>query len=138
MTSAIRAFGPRPCALTVCRGCCCGDAGKHPGTDHDGQLRRLREAAAASEGRLLVRTSECLGPCGQANVVVVQPSTEGRRRGGRAAWVGWALDDDCTDDILAWVAAGGPGLAAPPATLALQLVPAPKPAPSPTRGGRRR
>ncbi|MCX4820425.1 (2Fe-2S) ferredoxin domain-containing protein [Streptomyces sp. NBC_01142] len=124
-TYAIRPFGARPCTLVVCRGCCCGDARKHPGTDHEGQLARLREAAAASGGRLAVRTSECLGPCGQANVIVVQPSTEGRRRGARASWIGWALDDDCIDDVLAWVRAGGPGLAEPPETLTLQLIPAP-------------
>ncbi|MFI5808316.1 (2Fe-2S) ferredoxin domain-containing protein [Streptomyces sp. NPDC051561] len=135
MTSAIRSFASRtrPCALTVCRGCCCGDARKHPGTDHQAQLHRLREAAAASAGRLTVRTSDCLGPCGQANVVVVQPSTEGRRRGGRAAWVGWALDDDSTDEILAWVAAGGPGIAKPPATLELQFFPAPVETKTPKR-----
>ncbi|MFF3458306.1 (2Fe-2S) ferredoxin domain-containing protein [Streptomyces sp. NPDC002730] len=124
-TYAIRPFGARPCTLVVCRGCCCGDARKNPGTDHEGQLARLREATAASDGRLAVRTSDCLGPCGQANVIVVQPSTEGRRRGARAAWIGWALDDDCTDDILAWVRAGGPGLAELPATLELQTIPAP-------------
>lgn len=127
--AAPRRFGARPCALTVCRGCCCGDARKNPGTDHEGQLARLRAAAAASGGRLVVRTSDCLGPCGQANIVVVQPSTEGRRKGARAAWVGWALDDDCTDDILAWVTAGGPGIAEPPATLTLQFVEAPATAP---------
>ncbi|OEJ24179.1 hypothetical protein AR457_06545 [Streptomyces agglomeratus] len=137
MTSAIRPFGPRPCALTVCRGCCCGEARKNPGTDHEGQLRRLRDAAAASGGRLAVRTSDCLGPCGQANIVVVQPSTEGRRRGGRAAWVGWALDDDATDDILAWVAAGGPGVAKPPATLALQFIAPPAEARQRARRGKR-
>lgn len=124
-TYAIRPFGARPCTLVVCRGCCCGDARKHPGTDHKGQLAKLREAAAASGGRVAVRTSECLGPCGQANVIVVQPSTEGRRSGAKAAWIGWALDDDCTDDVLAWVKAGGPGIAEPPATLALQLIPPP-------------
>lgn len=124
-TFAIRAFGARPCTLVVCRGCCCGDARKNPGTDHAGQLARLRDAAAASGGRLAVRTSDCLGPCGQANVIVVQPSTEGRRRGARAAWIGWALDDDATDDVLAWAAAGGPGIAEPPATLTLQMIPPP-------------
>lgn len=123
--SAIRPFRHRPCTLVVCRGCCCGNRSKHPGTDHDGQLALLREAAAASGGQIEVRTSDCLGPCGQANVIVVQPSTEGRRRGARATWIGWALDDDALEDVLTWVRAGGPGLAAPPATLALQTIPAP-------------
>ncbi|MGW1976290.1 (2Fe-2S) ferredoxin domain-containing protein [Streptomyces sp. NPDC001889] len=128
MTSpAIRPFRSRPCTLVVCRGCCCGSARKHPGTDHDGQLARLREAAAASGGRIEVRTTDCLGPCAQANVIVVQPSAEGRRRGARATWIGWALDDDAVDDLLEWARAGGPGLAEPPATLALQTIPAPLP-----------
>ncbi|MEV7671858.1 (2Fe-2S) ferredoxin domain-containing protein [Streptomyces sp. NPDC088752] len=126
MTPVPIRYGARPCSLVVCRGCCCGDARKNPGTDHEAQLARLREAAAASGGRLAVRTSDCLGPCAQANIVVVQPSTEGRRRGGRAAWVGFTLDDDCLDDILAWAEAGGPGIAPPPATLALQMVDPPK------------
>ncbi|MFD7445976.1 (2Fe-2S) ferredoxin domain-containing protein [Streptomyces sp. NPDC059909] len=117
----------RPCTLVVCRGCCCGDARKHPGTDHDAQLRRLLEAAAVSRGRIAVRTSDCLGPCGQANVVVVQPSTEARRRGARAVWVGFALDDDATEDLLAWAESGGPGVAEPSATLELQMIPAPSP-----------
>ncbi|MGP4001800.1 (2Fe-2S) ferredoxin domain-containing protein [Streptomyces sp. 8N706] len=117
-----RAYAARPCTLVVCRGCCCGDPRKHPGVDHQGQLDRLEAAAAGSGGRLAVRTTDCLGPCEYANVVVVQPSGAGRRKGGRATWVGWAADDHCTDDILAWAAAGGPGEAEPPATLALQFV----------------
>lgn len=121
-TLAIRPFGPRPCTLVVCRGCCCGDARKHPGTDHAGQLARLRRAAEGSDGRFAVRTTDCLGPCGQANVIVVQPSAEGRRRGARAAWIGWALDDDATGDVIDWAEAGGPGLAEPPATLTLQMI----------------
>ncbi|MEU1158997.1 (2Fe-2S) ferredoxin domain-containing protein, partial [Streptomyces sp. NPDC005918] len=95
---------------------------KHPGVDHAWQLERLRAAAAASRGRFAVRTSDCLGPCGQANIVVVQPSAEGRRKGGRASWVGFAMDDASIDEILAWAEAGGPGVAEPSATLALQLV----------------
>ncbi|MFI0986553.1 hypothetical protein [Streptomyces exfoliatus] len=126
MTPVPIRYGARPCSLVVCRGCCCGDARKNPGTDHAGQLARLREAAAASRGRLAVRTSDCLGPCAQANIVVVQPSTEGRRRGGRAAWIAFTLDDDSLDDILAWTAAGGPGVVPPPATLALQMIDPPK------------
>ncbi|MEU8520822.1 (2Fe-2S) ferredoxin domain-containing protein [Streptomyces sp. NBC_01216] len=115
-------YGARPCSLVVCRGCCCGDARKNPGIDHAGQLARLRRAAADSGGLLALRVSDCLGPCAQANVVVVQPSTEGRRRGGRAAWIGFTVDDDCVDDILAWTAAGGPGVAEPPDGLALQMI----------------
>ncbi|MFF4019643.1 (2Fe-2S) ferredoxin domain-containing protein [Streptomyces sp. NPDC001843] len=116
-----------PCTVVVCRGCCCGNPGKHPGTDHAGQLRRLRDAAA--EGGFAVRTTECLGPCDQANVLVVRPSAEGRRAGGRPAWVGFAMDDDCTAEVADWAAAGGPGVAEPPLALELQFVRAP-------RGGR--
>ncbi|MGW0365696.1 (2Fe-2S) ferredoxin domain-containing protein [Streptomyces sp. NPDC002990] len=130
----------RPCTLVVCRGCCCGDPRKNPGSDHAGQLARLRAAAEASEGRLAVRTSDCLGPCAQANVIVVQPTTEARRRGARAAWFGWALDDTATDEIIAWAEAGGPGAVPLPPTLDLHRIepPAPAPAkPAPRRSRRR-
>ncbi|MEU6097059.1 (2Fe-2S) ferredoxin domain-containing protein [Streptomyces sp. NPDC047079] len=114
----------RPCTLVVCRGCCCGNARKHPGSDHAWQLERLR--AAAAENGFAVRTTDCLGPCDQANVIVVQPSAAGRRAGGRATWIGFAMDDDCTEDVLRWAAAGGPGVVAPPATLELQFVRPPR------------
>ncbi|MEU9125830.1 (2Fe-2S) ferredoxin domain-containing protein [Streptomyces sp. NPDC048506] len=132
------AHADRPCTLVVCRGCCCGNPRKHPGTDHDGQLARFRAAAAESGGRLAVRTSECLGPCAQANLIVVQPSGEGRRRGGRPTWIGWALGDDSVDDILTWVTAGGPGVAGAPPALELQFVPSPGEAQSRARGRERR
>ncbi|MEV0371832.1 (2Fe-2S) ferredoxin domain-containing protein [Streptomyces sp. NPDC050636] len=128
----------RPCTLVVCRGCCCGSPRKHPGTDHEWQLARLRAAASESGGRLAVRTSECLGPCSQANIIVVQPSSEGHRRGGRAVWTGWVLGDDSTDDILTWAVAGGPGMAAPPPTLELQFVLSPGEAQARTRARARR
>ncbi|MEU2715505.1 (2Fe-2S) ferredoxin domain-containing protein [Streptomyces sp. NPDC007205] len=120
----LRAATPRPCTLVVCRGCCCGNPRKHPGTDHAWQLDRLH--AGAAEHGFQVRTTDCLGPCDQANVIVVQPSTAGRRAGGRAVWVGFAMDDDSTDDLLRWVQAGGPGIAEPPATLALQFIRPPR------------
>ncbi|MGW1379748.1 (2Fe-2S) ferredoxin domain-containing protein [Streptomyces sp. NPDC002446] len=126
----------RPCTVVVCRGCCCGNPHKHPGTDHERQLARLRAAAAESGGRLAVRTSECLGPCAQANLVVVLPSGEGRRRGGRVTWIGWALSEDSTGAILAWVRAGGPGVAAPGPALEPQCVPSPGQAQARARGGR--
>lgn len=119
---SIGSAAARPCTLVVCRGCCCGNPRKHPGTDHAWHLERMRAAAAESAGRFAVRTSECLGPCGQANIIVVQPSREGRRRGGRAVWVGFAMDDESIDEIVAWAEAGGPGIAAPSAALTLQVV----------------
>lgn len=115
----------RPCTVVVCRDCCCGSARKYPGTDHDGQLATLREAATASEGAFTVRTSDCLGICEHANVLVVQPSTQGRTRGGKIEWLGFALDEGITQDVLEYARAGGPGVAEPPATLELYRVPAP-------------
>ncbi|MBV7694416.1 (2Fe-2S) ferredoxin domain-containing protein [Streptomyces sp. TRM70350] len=116
----------QPCTLVVCRGCCCGNGRKHPGTDHAWQLDRLRAAAADSGGGFAVRTTDCLGPCDQANVVVVQPSTAARRAGARAVWVGFAMDDDCTGDLIDWAAAGGPGLAEPAVALQLQFIRPPR------------
>jgi len=131
--TAIGAAASRPCTLVVCRGCCCGNPRKYPGTDHDWQLDRLRAGADASGGRFVVRTTDCLGPCDQANVIVVQPSGAGRRAGGRPTWIGFAMDDDCTEDVLRWAAAGGPGIAEPPVTLELQFIRPPSEARSRTR-----
>ncbi|MEV8531924.1 (2Fe-2S) ferredoxin domain-containing protein [Streptomyces sp. NPDC051211] len=135
---ALAAHGPRPCTLVVCRGCCCGTSRKNPGTDHAAQLARLEEAAAGSEGRLAVRTVDCLGPCAQANIIVVQPSTEARRRGARATWFGWVLDDSATDDITAWALSGGPGSTPLPPALTLHQVDPPTPAPNPDRPKKQR
>ncbi|MGN9758261.1 (2Fe-2S) ferredoxin domain-containing protein [Streptomyces sp. SD31] len=123
-TFLIGAARERPCTLVVCRGCCCGNPRKHPGTDHAGQVEQLR--AAGAEHGFQVRTTDCLGPCDQANVIVVQPSGAGRRAGGRATWVGFAMDDDGIEEIVRWAAAGGPGLADPPVTLELQFIRPPR------------
>ncbi|MCB5168941.1 (2Fe-2S) ferredoxin domain-containing protein [Streptomyces bambusae] len=134
----IRPTAARPCTLVVCRGCCCGSSRKNPGTDHARQLARLHAAAAESGGRLAVRTSDCLGPCAQANVIVIQPSGEGRQRGGRAVWVGWALDDDATDEVAAYALAGGPGIAPLPPALDLQRIDPPADTRTPAPRRRRR
>lgn len=97
----------RPCTLVVCRGCCCGNPRKHPGTDHAWQLDRLRAAAADSASSFTVRMTDC-------------------RAGGRATWIGFAMGDTSTDDLLRWVTDGGPGLADPPATLELQFIHPPR------------
>ncbi|SDL80027.1 hypothetical protein [Streptomyces wuyuanensis] len=103
--------GPVPCRIVVCRDCCCGSP-KVTGVDHARQTARLAEQAP-------VRISDCLDVCDQANVIVVQPSAEGRAAGGRPAWFGLVNDQAATEDVAAWVRAGGPGLAEMPEILGL-------------------
>jgi (2Fe-2S) ferredoxin len=111
--------------VTVCRGCCCGTS-KHPDVDHAGQVARLRAAVAGTAGAAgaagapgvgRLRVSDCLDVCERSNVVVVSPSAAGRSAGGRPVWVGEVLHPDVLEAVLAWVRAGGPGLADPPADL---------------------
>lgn len=101
--------------VTVCRGCCCGTP-KIPRLDHDAQLADLRDSLAEVA---MVRRVDCLDACDHANVIVVQPSAEGRRAGGRPVWLGLVNDPDANADITTWVVAGGPGLAELPDILDL-------------------
>ena len=101
--------------VRVCRDCCCGTTGKHPGVDHDGLLDRLVATAGAGAR---VEVSTCLLACEKSNVVVVQPGAEGRLAGGRAVWLRAVLDTDAVDAIAGWVRDGGPGLADVPPGLA--------------------
>lgn len=110
------ASGAALSGVTVCRGCCCGTTAKVPRLDHAAQLADLR---ASLGGRGAVRVTDCLDACERANVIVVQPSAEGRRAGGRPVWLGLVNDRDAVADITAWVEAGGPGLAEPPGILDL-------------------
>ncbi|MFJ4841209.1 (2Fe-2S) ferredoxin domain-containing protein [Streptomyces sp. NPDC088746] len=112
-----KAAGPGPSrpTVSVCRGCCCGTE-KIPGVDHAGQLAHLRQSAGAAA---TVRAVECLDACEHGNVIVVQPSAEGRRAGGRPVWLGLVNDPHAVADIAAWAADGGPGLADAPEILDL-------------------
>ncbi|WP_067497216.1 hypothetical protein [Actinoplanes sp. TFC3] len=101
-------------ALTVCRDCCCGDAQKHPGVDHDAQLEAIRGAAGE---RHRVRVSECLKVCERSNVVVVHPTPAARRGGARLVHLGDILDDHLVDAVIGWLDDGGPGVAAVPQEL---------------------
>ena len=83
--------GAAPCTVTVCRGCCCGTP-KVPGLDHAAQLTDLRTSLAAVA---TVRPVGCLDACEQANVIVVQPSAEGRKAGGRPVWLGLLQPGPC-------------------------------------------
>ena len=112
---AVPAPGAARPTVTVCRGCCCGTP-KVPRLDHPAQLEDLRTSLADVA---LVRRVDCLDSCEYANVVVVQPSAEGRAAGGRPVWLGLVNDTDAASDIAAWVRAGGPGLVDPPDILDL-------------------
>lgn len=102
--------------VAVCRGCCCGTPAKVPRLDHEAQLTDLRSQLA---GVAMVRRTDCLDACERANVIVIQPSTEGRKAGGRPVWLGQVNAPDAAADITAWVKNGGTGLAEPPGILDL-------------------
>lgn len=99
--------------VTVCRGCCCGTAEKHPDVDHDGQLDRLRAAVGA--GR--VQVADCLDSCDYSNVVVVRPAKAAREAGARPVRLGEILTDELVEHVVGWVMAGGPGRAEMPDAL---------------------
>ncbi|MFC8345135.1 (2Fe-2S) ferredoxin domain-containing protein [Streptomyces sp. NPDC057280] len=109
---------PAPCRVVVCRDCCCGTP-KVPGVDHDRQLAHLAEEVP-------VRVSDCLDVCEHANVIVVQPSAAARAEGARPVWLGLVNDPDATEDIAAWVKAGGPGIAPCPDILDLYVFTPPR------------
>ena len=103
--------------VSVCRGCCCGNQTEHPGTDHAGQLARLRAAFSGTDVRL--RITDCLDACEHSNVVIVSPSAAGRQAGGRPVWLGEVLDTEPTEEIASWATSGGPGVTDPPGVLDL-------------------
>jgi hypothetical protein len=94
--------------VTVCRGCCCGTAKKHPDTDHQAQLSWLREQL---RGVADLRVTDCLGPCERSNVLVVTPSQGGHRQGGRSTWLGYVFTEEAGSAIADWLREGGPGVA---------------------------
>ena len=116
-----------PTGIVLCRGCCCGSVAKRPHVDHAAALARLEAFATTHAQVAAVRTSECLGPCEQADVVVVRPSPEGRRRGGRPVWFG-LVDEYALELLTEWVGAGGPGIAPVPDLLVLHRIERPRPA----------
>ncbi|WP_422742593.1 (2Fe-2S) ferredoxin domain-containing protein [Micromonospora sp. WMMD754] len=103
--------------IVLCAGCCCGR------TDPE-SAAPLRALCQASPDLARMRTSSCLGRCDYSDVVVVQPSPTGRRRGGRPVWFG-CTDEQAAARIRDWVAEGGPGVAPLPRDLALHRISAP-------------
>jgi len=106
--------------ILVCRDCCCGTAGKHPGVDHDDHLDRLEEAARDMGGaRVLV--TRCLDVCSHSNVVVVRTRAGGMQR---SLWFREILSRKRIDALCAWLRAGGLRGATPlPATLSFATFP---------------
>jgi (2Fe-2S) ferredoxin len=100
--------------VTVCRGCCCGQA-ENPRTDHAAQVARLHEALPPG-ARL--RQPDCLDVCERSNVVVIGPSAAARAA-GRPIWLGQVNDQDAIEDVTAWITGGGPGIAPAPLMLGL-------------------
>ena len=89
--------------VLLCRDCCCGSGSKHPRTDHGAQ----REALLACSGvdGVRVRVVDCLDQCDRINVVLVRDFTAGRRP--HDTWLGGVLDATATEQVVAWVTAGG-------------------------------
>ncbi|HSU12242.1 MAG TPA: hypothetical protein VLK57_23865 [Pseudonocardia sp.] len=116
----------RRTGVVLCRGCCCGTERRNPDTDHAARLAWLRQLPRAHPDGVTARTSECLGPCAQANVLVVRPSPAGRRRGGRPVWFGFVGDTRVLTLLEGRLRAGGPGFARLPDELELHVVAAPR------------
>jgi hypothetical protein len=112
------AWAARP-TVTVCRGCCCGTS-KVPRLNHAAQLTDLRESLT---GVATVRTTDCLNACEHANVIVIQPSAQGRQAGGRPVWLGLVNDPDAATDMTTWITAG---ITDPPDVLDLYTFPPPR------------
>lgn len=100
--------------VTVCRDCCCGTERKHPGIEHDAQLKTLRDGLSVS-GRVIV--SQCLLVCDRSNVMVVSPSPAARGSGAKPVWLAGMLAPKYTEAVVDWVRAGGPGVAEMPRAL---------------------
>ncbi|HVT63951.1 MAG TPA: hypothetical protein VHD81_02235 [Mycobacteriales bacterium] len=86
--------------VSVCRGCCCGQL---PEGVPDTTLDLIR--AAASEAGARVRTAECLGPCEEKDVVVVQQRSDAETRTVNL-WLGGLTDPTRLLELCDWIATG--------------------------------
>ena len=102
------------CSLTVCRGCCCGTDNKKQAA---ARLDYLRQRLPSVE----LRTSDCLGPCANKDVIVVHPQSGQRKQGEKPAWLGSMHTTSALDDLIGWLDAGGPGAALIPVNLTVNV-----------------
>jgi (2Fe-2S) ferredoxin len=103
---------PKADRIWVCHGCCCGTMRKHPDVDHR-RLRRIIKRRGAEAG-CRVTVTDCLGPCGQGNIVVV-------RRGGEIRWFRKMHSRKRTKRLTRFLLDGGDLTALPPALEALRM-----------------
>lgn len=86
--------------VVVCRGGDCGSRRKHPGTDHRAQLERF---VAGLGPDIPVIPAACLEACERSNVVVVLPANGHSRYAPEPTWIGEVLEEETTEEIIAWV-----------------------------------
>lgn len=110
--AAERAGGQKT-TVWVCRGCCCGTAKKHPDAPHDRLLEVARQGGRDAGAK--VKVTDCLGPCGQGNIVVA-------RAEGRIRWFRKMNDEPSTAALVAHLGAHG-SLADLPRGLARKVMP---------------
>lgn len=126
---------PSGCSLAVCHGCCCARDRKARSIEALILLEELRDACGPA---VPIVTTDCLGPCSEADVVVVRPGRGGRASGSRTVWLRWMRDPGAFQDLADWALAGGPGTARIPATLAIREFSPPKPQKATRRSRRSR
>lgn len=87
--------------LLACTGCCCGHPERGGPKTLPGTLKReIRRAfrAARADGLLRLAFTECLGPCSEANVVLVYVH-------GRPFWLRRVNGVETFEAVLAWARA---------------------------------
>lgn len=109
--------GQPPTLVLLCRGCCCGTAGKHPGVDHQAQVEALT-TAAGDQPAVGLRVVDCLDECDRSNVAVIRQA--GRPARGGDTWLGGLLSERATAALAEWIRAGGSG-PLPPALAGLRF-----------------
>lgn len=97
-----------PGLMFACFGCCCGHTNNGAARFARPALRRQYDAAGL-QGRVRLAFSECLGPCGEANVIFLYLH-------GRPLYFRRVNTPELFDAVLSYArgAADAPGTALPP------------------------
>ncbi|EYR63498.1 hypothetical protein N866_20205 [Actinotalea ferrariae CF5-4] len=109
---------PQVPGLTACSLCSGETLGE--GDADGGQLARLQRLADDGVARLTL--SECLDECERGDVVVARPTRGCRAAGARPVWFERLAGDAATQQLAAWLRAGGPGAAPLPDALSGNVI----------------